>query len=569
MRGSSVVEPETHNLQVAGSIPAPAPKFSGLLPMRLMMHTKRVMLSGLLAFALALSVIPSALAQGTETYQAGGVYAANFAYGQRQVAPLRVIGGPYAAGAATLTVDYGRTATLDGLNFNPLATNAPVLVGSGSYQETVTPTAVSCTSPAIYGTCQFTATFTYAHGTGDLVQSATAGLQEAINYAAGLGGGYVLVDRVWTSMGGTTAMITAATPYSSVFIEDNRGATSAPYWAMQPSTLTSLAVPTTLDATSVTWDSSGGTWTAAAQYLCVTYVDALGGEGPCSATYNVTPGANSILHIKSPAASTGAVGWRAYAGASYDGAYLLPISSTSCTLTTLESVMPACAIGANGTWTAIFVNTTTLRPNAQSPAVNLQTPYPQGHTTFAYAPSNSVPLPFQTHYGPFPAYGALSAGQVAVIGSLNLPTGFLNYIGRSLRIKGKLTLGSTNTATLPTLNVALGWVGGTTAGAPVNLCNFKGVAVGATKVYNGEFMCTLTTNAVGSTAVGTIQPGGFLLLQDQSLAANGLGPYVDTNTAAVATLGLFAQNTVYVTYTSTTNATNAPQLLDLHVEVLQ
>jgi hypothetical protein len=341
---------------------------------------------------------------------------------------------------------------------------------------------------------------------------------------------------------------------------------------MQPTTLTSLAVPATLAAGTVVFAASPvGTWAASAYYFCVTYVDALGGEGPCSLTYNQTPTVNYSATITSPAASAGAVGWRFYAGTgSLATAYLMPITSANCTLTTLELVMPACAIGSNGVFLAPPVTTTSLKPNTQtSPTVNVSQPLPQSHTTFAYAPTNSVPASFQTHYGPFPAFGSTTSGQLDIIGSFNLPTGFLNYIGRSVKIRGKITTGTLNTAALPTLNVQIAWAGGTTAGVGINTCALEGVAVGATKVYNGQFECELLTNAVGATAIGSIMPSGFMMLQAQDISANGLGPYVDTNTAAVGSLGLFAQNTVNIVYTSNTNTTAAPQLLALDIDILQ
>jgi hypothetical protein len=256
-----------------------------------------------------------------------------------------------------------------------------------------------------------------------------------------------------------------------------------------------------------------------------------------------------------------------YAGASYNGAYLLPITSSACTLTTLERVIPACAIGSTGTWASIFVNTTTLRPNAAtSPTVNLNLPYPQGHTTFGYQPSGLPGEIFQTHYGPFTAFGSTTSGQADVLGSVNLPTGFLNSIGRVIRITGKLAL-TVNTAAVPTLNVALGWVGGTTAGAPVNVCTITGAAYGSSAAYNAKFTCDLTVNAAASTAAGTVMTSGALVYAP---AAGGAGAStIDTGTAAIASLGLFAQNTVYVTYTSGTNTSSAAQLLDLHVETLQ
>ena len=68
-------------------------------------------------------------------------------------------------------------------------------LGSGN-QETVTSYTVSgCSNPnqgaSQAGTCQISATFTYAHGRGDLITSADSGWQEAMNDASNNGGGPV------------------------------------------------------------------------------------------------------------------------------------------------------------------------------------------------------------------------------------------------------------------------------------------------------------------------------------------------------------------------------------------
>jgi hypothetical protein len=530
---------------------------------------------------LAIAVALSAPAQIISRF-AGEVNASDYAYGYPGVAAsaLQVSTGNAATGSSTITLVSGQV-TMSGQTapFYPVTTTTPIIVGIGANADTVTPTAVSgCNQQFPVGACTITASFNHIHGASEPVVSGTFGLQEAINAAnstLAATGGVVAVTSGWASLGGTSAIISAATPYPNVAVLDKR--TGAQYWSMQPSTLTSLAVPTTLAAGTVVFAAAPvGTWAASAYYFCVTYVDALGGEGPCSLTYNQTPTVNYSATITAPAASTGAVGWRFYAGASYNAAYLMPIDSTHCVLTTLETVMPACAMGANGGWIAPPLTTTSLRPNATvtagalaSPTVNISATQPQGHTTFSYAPTGSSPQAFQTHYGPFPAFGSTTSGQLDILGSFNLPAGYLNYIGRSLKVRGKITTGTLNTAALPTLNLQLAWVGGTTAGVGVNTCALEGVAVGATKVYNGQFECELVTNATGATAVGTVMPEGFMLLQAQDISANGLGPYVDTNTAAVGSLGLFAQVTANIVYTSNTNTTAAPQLIALDIETLQ
>src|ERR1700688_981792 len=98
---------------------------------------------------------------------------------------------------------------------------APILVDVGSVQETITPTASSgCTSPQNQtsggSTCVISGTFNNAHGQGAIIQSGTFGLQEAINDAVLGGGGVVVIDQVWRKLGGTSAMITAASVGNNV-----------------------------------------------------------------------------------------------------------------------------------------------------------------------------------------------------------------------------------------------------------------------------------------------------------------------------------------------------------------
>jgi hypothetical protein len=169
---------------------------------------------------------------------AGEFRALNFAYGLPQTAPaLRVDQPtPSATGTATLTVAYGTVSLSDGTSLTPLATTAPITVGIGATQETITPTAVSCSTPTVYQTCTFTASFTYQHGTGDPVTSGTYGLQEAINYASTYGpvggtgvGGTVIIDGDWYKLGGAKSNITARTSATpNVWIRDTSGL--GPVW---------------------------------------------------------------------------------------------------------------------------------------------------------------------------------------------------------------------------------------------------------------------------------------------------------------------------------------------------
>lgn len=125
--------------------------------------------------------------------------------------PLVVLAAPGATGAGSVTLQGGvAVGNTNGVPFTPINTNAPVLVGSGSNQEKVTPSAVTNVGSAVPGQAGFTATFANVHGVGDLVASGTCGLQEAIDFMNALGGGEVVIDSAWANAGGTTAMKNAA-----------------------------------------------------------------------------------------------------------------------------------------------------------------------------------------------------------------------------------------------------------------------------------------------------------------------------------------------------------------------
>jgi hypothetical protein len=138
-----------------------------------------------------------------------------FAYGVNPlVAPLQVdlTSGPTSAGVATLTVAFGNVALGDGLVITPLSTLAPVTVGTGANQETVTPSAVSCTTPAVYQSCSFTATFANAHGTGDKVASGTFGISEAALFQLGkYGHGTVILSPELFKAAGVTTLAASIT----------------------------------------------------------------------------------------------------------------------------------------------------------------------------------------------------------------------------------------------------------------------------------------------------------------------------------------------------------------------
>lgn len=157
-----------------------------------------VMLSAALAFGQANLTTPI---KNFSSYQVGIFDAASYNY------TTYVYSGSTGTGAYTISL-YAPTITLaDGRQVLPFGFTAvatenvaipPITIGNpgSTTQETVTPSSVSgCNvqnqGAAAQGLCQITATFTYAHGRGELVTSGDNGWQEAMNDAAANGGGQV------------------------------------------------------------------------------------------------------------------------------------------------------------------------------------------------------------------------------------------------------------------------------------------------------------------------------------------------------------------------------------------
>lgn len=158
-----------------------------------------------------------ACAQNRSTF-AGNANAYDFAFGVNPGSPaLLATAGSTGTGTYTVTLAYGTTTTGSGIAFTPITTHIPLTIGTGSNQETVTPSSVSCSTPAVQYTCQFTATFTNAHGNGAVVRSGDSGLQEAATFVVAQGGGLVTLSPTWFALnGGHSAGITFLETFKSL-----------------------------------------------------------------------------------------------------------------------------------------------------------------------------------------------------------------------------------------------------------------------------------------------------------------------------------------------------------------
>ena len=167
----------------------------------------------LLTLVCSILIAASAFGQiKAASFEAGTYYAPAYNY------QVEVWGGGSTAGGAYSIILFKPTVTLaDGRVVNPFSTSTPITIGQGANQETVTPSAVSgCGIGQPLRGCTITATFTNAHGKGDIIQSSTNGWAEALQDAANNGGGLVYWQMdcgvITLSTSGTTTTSTCNVP---------------------------------------------------------------------------------------------------------------------------------------------------------------------------------------------------------------------------------------------------------------------------------------------------------------------------------------------------------------------
>lgn len=461
---------------------------------------------------------------------------------------------------------------------NPFNANASVKINdiTSANSETVTPAAVPVTYNGGLATINITPTNTH---TSFHLRSGTCGLREALNDLGGLGG-EVIIDQKFYDDGCTATTIQTSatiggTLQANQYIHDISNGQDT-WYTLQPSTLSALAVPTTSNTLTCAATAglvcqsatTGGTWPNSAEVLGDIYVDALGGWSVASVTHTLTPSASgtNVLQFNSPAASTGAAGWLPWGGLTYNSAsYVLPVTASNCTLSTAFTGYPVCAIGATATMLGPVV-TTALIPQSGGIAAAYN-PNPQSHTTFAYRPSQRPGYQFQSNYGPFTACPVLTAGQLCVLGTVQLPTGFLQNlgIGGTVRFSGDVTLTPSTGGTIG-IDTEIGDITDFSTGTPKIVCTEGETTATGTAAIKVHFDCAWTVNALGTT--GTLMPGGFFLEQLQAGTTTGnLG--VESATAAITT-DILDQDALYFVFlqASAAESTTPPQLMNLKIEVL-
>jgi hypothetical protein len=335
----------------------------------------------------------------------------------------------------------------------PIATTIPLKIvdATSANTETVTPSSVSVSA----GVCSFTATFNNAHSSF-YVTSGTGGLQEAM--LDNPNGGIFLLDQNSTT---TDANIKAATSFNpSIVIEDMRGSVNAGmaspiYWRMNPSAVTPLSTPTPAALPTTTT----GALTSNAYKVTTAYVDCLGGIGLDSTESAATATTTGVV-VPSPAAKTGACGWLpriSSAGGTGDETLAAsPLTNSICQLSTIETVIPACAIGSAAT---IIANpTTTAKPSVEADAFS----------TYTLQSFNSLPPPVVTNFpfGVFVATATLNNSNADAAQLGPFPAGYFNKLGGTWTLCPK---GATATAVAASVLVVKLFAANEYAQSPVTL----------------------------------------------------------------------------------------------------
>jgi hypothetical protein len=460
----------------------------------------------------------------------------------------------------------------------------PVFIqdSNAALNEIVTPTSTTNSTAS----CGFAATTANSH-TSFTLSSGTAGLQEAItNQLQSTPAFVVVLDKYWyqlvAAFPSTTtpqSIIGALTGANTVYIVDT---TTAPWtfysWngskyvpdsstgGIAFTSLTAISAPvalTTVAATCatngggcITTATTGGTIPASGAYTAgATYVTALGGETTLStdtaagATVTVGSTATNTITISSPAAETGAVGWRPYLTAASGASLSEILYSSSCASASTGQIVlnGVCAIGSSATITAIVTGTATV------PTVN---------TAFPVASGTTSPLQNMVSYPPFADQGTISTGTVQLLGVVNEPTAFLNTLGRHIKFHGTgyaTTNGTTGTLTFAIKLASVPYVTQVTPFTAVS-----GTTT-ASQVVNFTFDVDMTTQVTGSS--GKVETHGTVCY---NLAGTAVcTPAQDLIITNGSAIDLTKQDQFEFYLTPTTTGTTHLQLRQLTIQVLQ
>lgn len=549
-----------------------------------------------------------------QSFVAGRFVANNYVYAGPFSAA--VYQGNAATGSASITIRGGYIVLPDGRSIVPYAVGVPIVVSDAS-PELITPTAVSgCynskgqNQDGATVTCTVTATFTATHGQGASILSATGGAAEAANDASNWGGGVVTIApgfQLNTSCTGCyatfTAMMQALLPYSNVSFEDVRSGPPV-YWNLTPAIGTTLSAPAAL--TSATAFSSltvagSASYAAGTIHVCYALVDIMGNEGPCSADYSFADTSAMAIQFTAPPAATGAVGWIPYIGLESGASGneyqvklvtqptvigVAPVAVAGlCTLTTLETATPACAIAnasyaQSGSGAVVAAYPVVSSPQAVATGGqdgSTPTSYYKGNTNsrtvYQYQPGASVGTPgIVRSSNAFHITTAAASTVPQILGTLTVPTGFMNYVGRSIRICGEAYSSTQGASTVVAIKFEWDAQGSdVSTGLPVILGGplvTNTLTTGTTGYFS--FCQDLTTTVASASATGgsILAANGYLIESALTTGATPAAGPSNIGNAAVGSLNLAEAARIHIVMVQTTSSSAVPALENLTVQIL-
>lgn len=550
----------------------------------------------LISIAALLCSITPAFAQGTQNYSDISRGAGVFVASQYSFWRVPILTGFTGTGTQTMTLASPNVLLPDGRNIIPFNVGSPLLVGVGSTQETVTPTAVSC---SFNGSCTVTGSFSNAHGQSELVMSGDNGVSAAALDANQSGGGVVVCD---SSCRATPVQIGAVLPFGNVTMIDSRGGGNV-YYTPHATVTTVIAAPATLTATTVGFAlngaaATGGFYNGASTYhVDIACVDVLGNESQPSADFSgLTAGTGTVNQIgfSAPAAQTGCVGWVpliSLAGGTYALSYRVPVATYTngvatsngvCVggLTTIETVTAACKI-TNATYgqvgSAAVVSALTLATSriANGIGATSSTADVVGNSdarqTYAYASSgqSSLQIPgIDRAPLTFTAAVAPATAVPAIIATLPIPPGWMNQVGKAFRVCGSNIGGGGSTATVTSFKVYWNADGSNTTGAGVLL---PGPTLTSTlSATPGFTWCQVyqTTVAGAGATAGSIQATtGFMTVSNGAAGVAGVTAPTQPG-AAVASLNLAQEARIDVDFLHTTGTDGTEQAVGVTIEAV-
>ena len=550
------------------------------------------------------------------SFVAGKFVANNYAnYGGAATAGgganAQVYTGNATTGSASMTIRGGYIVLTDGRAITPFAVGVPIVINDAT-PELVTPTAVSgcyksqgMNQDGVLVTCTVTASFSFVHGVGASILSGTAGLAEAVEDAFNWGGGVVVLAPGWAATLNTSclncytsaqAAIAAVPVFASVGIEDDRGSVPA-YYSVQPSAATLYVAPSALTSATVassTTIAGSASYTGGTIHVGYECVDPMGNPGPISADYSFADTSAKAIVFTAPPAYSNCVGYVPAIGlesgaANHESEMPLvtqptvlgaaPVANGVCTLTTIETIRPACAI-SNATYgqtgSAAII---TGYPVVTSPqtfqlggvsSTSYYAPNSNARTSYAYTAGAHLGLNgIVPSSGPFTVSATLGSTVPFVLGSVQIPAGYLNAYGRTIRVCGHITDAATDVDTITAVQFWWDAQGSdVTTGIPVLVANDQ-ITATLTASTNRDFCQKIETTVASASATG-----GTLYSLDGWIAegqvAAGTIHFMEPNitTAAVGSLNLAESAQIDIVFVETTSSVDTPKLQNVTVEVL-